>query len=511
MPSQAVFESKERATYTTSTGTPVSQPYAAQRIGRSGPLLLQDFHHIDVLAHFTRERIPERVVHAKGAGAHGYFEVTHDVADLTCAALFNAVGTKAPVTVRFSTVIGEAGSSDSLRGPRGMAIKIKTEEGNLDWVFNHTPVFFIRDPAKFAPFVHVQKRDPQTHLKDPDMSWDYLSQNPESIHQVMILFTDRGTPAGYHHTHAFSAHAFKFVNKEGYFVYVKIHVVNDNGCKTVTAAEATRLSGEDPDFGIKDFFEDIEAGKYPSYTVYIQTMTSEEAENFRYNILDVTKVWPHAEYPLRQIGKIVLDKNPGNYFAEVEQAAFAPAHLVPGIEPSADPVLQGRLFAYPDAQRYRLGVNYGQLAVNEPVVPVANFQRDGSMAIKNQGFRPAYQSSILPLRYKVKTYEHVEHEVFLGAALADLSEVTELDFEQPRALWSKVLNDEDRAHLVSNVSSHLGRAKSAEIKARQLSVFAAVDQTLSDRIADAIGMPRVQPLKVKPAEEALRFRSSVKV
>ncbi|TFK92470.1 catalase [Polyporus arcularius HHB13444] len=507
MPSQAVFGSKEQAVYTTSTGAPVSQPYAAQRIGKYGPLLLQDFHHIDVLAHFARERIPERVVHAKGAGAHGYIEVTHDITDLTCAALFDAVGNKAPVTVRFSTVIGEAGTSDSARGPRGMGIKIKTEEGNLDWVFNHTPVFFIRDPAKFAPFVHAQKRDPQTHLRDPDMSWDYLSQNPESIHQVVILFSDRGTPAGYHRTHAYSAHAFKFVNSEGKFVYVKIHVINDAGCKTMTAVEATRLAGEDPDFGIKSLFNDIVAGNYPSYTVYIQTMTSEEAENFRYNILDVTKVWPQAKYPLRPVGKIVLNKNPENYFAEVEQAAFAPAHLVPGIEPSADPVLQARLFVYPDAQRYRLGVNYGQLAVNVPVVPVANFQRDGFMAIKNQGFRPSYQSSILPLQYKAKAYEHAEHEVFLGAALADLSEVTELDFEQPRVLWSKVLNDEDRTHLVRNVAGHLGSAKSAEIKARQLSVFAAVDQDLADRIADAIGVPRVQPQKVKPAEEALRFRA----
>ncbi|RDX49156.1 catalase [Lentinus brumalis] len=496
MPSQAVFESKDNAVYTTSTGAPVSKPYAAQRIGHFGPLLLQDFHHLDLLAHFGRERIPERVVHAKGAGAHGYFEVTHDITDMTCAALFDGIGKKAPVTVRFSTVVGEAALA---------SLEIKTEEGNLDWVFNHTPVFFIRDPAKFPAFVHSQKRDPQTHLKDADMFWDFLSQNPESIHQVMILSTDHGTPAGYHRSNAYSAHAFKFVNSQGKFVYVKIHLINDHGCKALTAAEAAR---QDPDFGIKDLFEDIQAGKYPSYTVSIQTMTSEEAENFRYNILDATKIWPHAEYPLRPVGKIVLNKNPENYFAEVEQAAFSPSHLVPGIEPSADPLLQGRLFAYPDAQSYRLGVNYSQLAVNAPVAPVANFQRDGFMAVNNQGSRPAYQSSILPLQYKAKPYEHVEHEVFLGAALADLSEVSELDFEQPRALWSKVLNDEARASLISNVAGHLESAKSAEIKARMLSVFAAVDQGLADRIADAIGVPRVQPLKVKPAEEAVRFRSS---
>ncbi|RDX41643.1 catalase [Lentinus brumalis] len=508
MPSQAVFKSQDGARYTTSTGAPIARPYAAQRIGKIGPLLLQDFHHIDLLAHFDRERIPERVVHAKGAGAHGYFETTHDITDLSCAALFKSVGTKAPLTIRWSTVGGESGSADTARDPRGFAIKIKTEEGNLDWVFNNTPVFFIRDPAKFPHFIHTQKRDPQTHLKDADMFWDYLSQNPESIHQVMILFSDRGTPDGYHHQHGYSGHTFKFVNKEGKFNYVQIHVRKEGGFKTLTDAQAGKLAGENPDYGIQSLFEDIEKGAFPQWTVYVQTMTPEQAEKFRYNILDLTKVWPHAEFPLRPIGKIVLNKNVENYFAEIEQAAFSPSHLVPGIEPSADPVLQSRLFSYPDTHRHRLGTNYGQLPVNAPIAPVANFQRDGAMAFNNQGSRPNYQSSILPLNYQEKPYEYVEHEVFLGAAQADLSEITALDFEQPRALWSKVFSDTDKDHFVSNVAGHLGNAKSAEVKARQLSVFAAVDQTLSDRIADAIKVPRVQPLSFKPAEEAIRFKYS---
>ncbi|CDO73370.1 hypothetical protein BN946_scf185013.g3 [Trametes cinnabarina] len=506
MPSEQVFKSQDNAVYTTSTGAPVAEPYAAQRIGKIGPLLLQDFHHIDLLAHFDRERIPERVVHAKGAGAHGYFEVTHDITDLTCAALFKKVGTKAPVTMRFSTVGGESGSADSARDPRGFAIKIKTEEGNLDWVFNNTPVFFIRDPAKFPHFIHTQKRDPQTHLKDADMFWDYLSQNPESIHQVMILFSDRGTPDGYQHMHGYSGHAFKFVNASGKFVYVQIHVRKDGGFKTLTDEQATKLAGENADYGIQSLFGDIEKGNYPSWTVYVQTMTPEQAELFRYNILDLTKVWPHEEFPLRPVGKIVLNKNVENYFAEIEQAAFSPSHLVPGIEPSADPVLQSRLFSYPDTHRHRLGTNYGQLPVNAPIAPVANFQRDGFMAFNNQGSRPNYQSSIVPLQYKAKAYENVAHEIWLGTAQADLSEITELDFEQPRALWQKVFSDTDRDHFVGNVVGHLKNAKSAEVKARQLSVFAAVDQTLSDRIADAIGAPRVQPLKAKAAAEAVRFK-----
>ncbi|KAI0071680.1 catalase [Panus rudis PR-1116 ss-1] len=506
MPSQSALKNPDGALYTTSTGAPVAEPYAVQKIGLTGPLLLQDFHHIDLLAHFDRERIPERVVHAKGAGAHGYFEVTDDITDLTCASLFSKVGNKARTTVRFSTVGGESGSADSARDPRGFAIKIRTDEGNLDWVFNNTPIFFLRDPSKFPHFIHTQKRDPQTHLKDADAFWDYFSLNPESIHQVMILFSDRGTPDGYHHMHGYSGHTFKFVNKEGKYHYVQIHLRKDGGFKTLDDATATKLAGENPDYGLQTLFEDIEAGKFPSWTAYVQTMTPEQAEKFRYNILDLTKVWPHSEFPLRKFGKLVLNENPQNYFAEIEQAAFSPSHLVPGIEPSTDPVLQSRLFSYPDTHRHRLGVNYNQLPVNAPVVPVANFQRDGFMAINNQGPRPNYQSSLIPLTYKPKPYEQVQHELWLGHANADLSYITELDFEQPRALWEKVFDDTAKEHYVSNVAGHFGNVKSPIVKQRQLSVFAAVSQDLADRIAKAIGHPPVQPLVVKPASEALRFK-----
>ncbi|EGN94351.1 hypothetical protein SERLA73DRAFT_125862 [Serpula lacrymans var. lacrymans S7.3] len=519
MPSKQVLAAKDGAVYTTSNGAPVAEPYAAQRVGPHGPLLLQDFHHIDLLAHFDRERIPERVVHAKGAGAHGYFEVTHDISDITSSKFFTTPGVKARTTVRFSTVGGESGSADTARDPRGFAIKIRTDEGNLDWVFNNTPVFFIRDPAKFPHFIHTQKRDPQTHLKDADMFWDYLSQNPESAHQITILFSDRGTPDGFHNMHGYSGHTFKFVKDNGSFVYAQIHLIAEGGFKTLTNDEAGKLAGDNPDYGTQNLFETIEAGKYPTWTCYVQTMTPEQAEKFRYNVLDLTKVWPHKDYPMRPLGKLVLNENPQNYFAEIEQAAFAPSHLIPYFEAAPDPVLQSRLFSYPDTHRHRLGVNYSQIPVNAPIVPIANFQRDGYMTINSQGARPNYQSSFAPLTYvknkgsingAARDYEReAKHDNWVGGAFWDLAETTELDFEQPRALYRDVMNDTDRDHLVYNISVHLGNVKSAEVKARTLSYFASVDQTLSDRIAKAIGAPTVGPLKVKPASEAVRFRAGV--
>jgi len=345
-------------------------------------------------------------------------------------------------------------------------------------------------------------------LKDADMFWDYLSQNPESIHQVMILFSDRGTPDGYHNMHGYSGHTLKFVKEDGSYVYTQIHIRADKGFKVLDNQKAGELAGSNPEYGIQSLFEAIESKQYPSWTVYIQTMTPEQAENFRYNVLDLTKVWSHKEFPLREFGKIVLNETPKNYFAEVEQAAFSPSHLVPGIEPSADPVLQARLFSYPDTHRHRLGVNYQQLPVNKPIVPVANFQRGGPANYDNQGFRPNYPSTISPLQYKQRPYETkwLKHEQWLGYANLDLSEVTELDFEQPRALWQKVFTDVDREHYVSNVFGHIKGVKSREILERQLRVFATVDQGLSDRIAKAVGHPAVKPLEVKPASEAVRFR-----
>jgi len=302
------------------------------------------------------------------------------------------------------------------------------------------------------------------------------------------------------------------VREDGDWVYVQVHFRADGGFKTLDNETALKLAGENPDYGKQLLYEAIENKKYPSWTVYVQTMTPEQAEKFRYNIFDLTKVWPHKEYPLRPIGKLVLNENPQNYFAEIEQSAFSPSHTVPGIEPSVDPVLQSRLFSYPDTHRYRLGVNYQQLPVNAPIVPVTNFQRDGAAAYVNQGSRPNYNSTIKPLTYCSTPYSNNEdkHEVWTGYARSHLYEITELDFEQPRALYTKVLSDKDREHLIQNVSGFLALVKSPEIKARQLSVFAAVDQGLSDSIADAIGVPRVQPLKVAPASSVVPLKTNVR-
>lgn len=509
MPSGQVFDQADQAVYTTSQGKPYPEPYAAERATNNGPLLLQDFHHIDLLAHFDRERIPERVVHAKGSGAHGVLEITDDISDICCADLFSKVGNKVRATARFSTVGGESGSADTARDPRGFSVKLRTEEGNWDHVYNNTPVFFLRDPAKFPVFIHTQKRDPQTHLKDADMFWDYLSLNPESFHQVMILFGDRGVPDGYRFMNGYSGHTHKLVNKNGDFVYAQFHYKCDNERKFLTQEKSVELAGSNPDYAGQDLFEAIDKGDFPSWTLMIQTMTVEQAENFKHNILDLTKVWPQSEFPLRKVGKLTLNENVQNYFAEIEQVAFAPSHLIPGVEPTADPVLQSRLFSYPDTHRYRLGVNYAQLPVNAPLHLPANFQRDGRGAFYNQGARPNYKSSIQPLNYKSTTYEISDHERFIGAAVRDLSQVTELDFEQPRDLYQRVFDADAKKRFVNNVAGHFGDVKSEEIKARTLSVFAKIDEDLGAQIAKAIGHKTVAPIQVLPASEARAFRANL--
>ncbi|KAK9373932.1 catalase-like domain-containing protein [Lipomyces chichibuensis] len=479
--------------YTISNGCPVLNPRASKRVGADGPLLLEDFHLMDLLAHFDRERIPERVVHAKGAGAYGTFEVTHDISDLTCANFLSEVGKKTKTFTRFSTVGGERASPDSARDPRGFATKLYTEDGLLDWVFNNTPVFFIRDPSKFPLFIHTQKRDPQTNLKDATMYWDYLSTNQESIHQVMTLFSDRGTPYGYRFMHGFSGHTFKFARADGAFVYVQIHLISDQGIKNFENDEAIKVAGENPDFATKDLFDAIEKHEYPSWTAYVQTMTPEQAEKFKYSIFDLTKVWPHSDFPLRRFGKLTLNKNPDNYFAEVEQAAFSPSHLVPGIEASADPVLQSRLFSYNDTHRHRLGVNYLQIPVNCPLKSWNPFERDGGMRVDgNYGKFPNYQSSFAPMRYK-RGWFTSEHEQWVGKALDFSPEVTEVDYEQARGLWHVLgKTPGQQENFVYNVASHLSNAN-RQVQEQTFHMFSRVDSRLGDRIRDrTTKMPKKQ-------------------
>lgn len=387
----------EKKTLTTSWGAPVDNNQNSLTAGPRGPILLQDLHLIDKLAKFDRERIPERVVHAKGAGAHGYLEVTHDVTKFTKAKFLNAVGKRTPLFLRFSTVGGENGSADTARDPRGFAIKFYTEEGNYDMVGNNTPVFFIKDPVKFPDFIHTQKRNPQTHLTDPDAIFDFWAHSPEALHQITILFSDRGTPDGYRHMNGYSSHTFKWVNEKGEVHYVKYHFKTDQGIKNFTAQQADAWKSKDLDYATRDLFDNIAKGNFPSWTWYVQLIPEKAGEAYKYDIFDITKVVPHSDYPLIPVGKLVLNKNPDNYFAETEQVAFAPTHLVPGIEPSVDKMLQGRLFSYPDTHRHRLGANYDQIPINCPYrARVAHYQRDGPATVNgNFGSAPIYEPNTL--------------------------------------------------------------------------------------------------------------------
>ncbi|KAI9648771.1 hypothetical protein NHQ30_003411 [Ciborinia camelliae] len=480
--------------YTTANGVPMPHPYETQRVGENGPLLLQDFHLIDLLSHFDRERIPERVVHAKGGGAHGTYKTTNGLDDLCLADMFKE-GKECPITVRFSTVGGESGSHDCARDPRGFSVKFKTDEGNWDLVANNTPVFFLRDPAKFPHFIHTQKRDPSTHLAHADdstMFWDYLSQNPESVHQVMILMGDRGIPDGWRHMHGYFGHTIKLVNKGGEWVYCQFHMISQQGTKFFTQEESAEKS---PDYAQKDLYEAIEKGDFPKWNLEVQTMTAKEAEDLwekeKINVFDLTHVWPHKQFPLRKVGELTLHENATNYFAEIEQVAFNPAHLVPGLEPSADPVLQSRLFSYPDAHRHRIGVNYQQLPVNapRPRYRMGNFQRDGSMAFYNQGARPNYLSSIAPIRFhERRTNAHSPHGCFTDTAVTFLSEIRAEDFHAPRALWEKVFDADAQDRFIANISGHMANCREREPIKRQIAIFREVSEELAARLEKATGV-----------------------
>lgn len=472
--------------FTNSFGCPLFSPYAAQQIGTPGPLLLQDNYLIDLLAHFDRERIPERVVHAKGHGAFGEFEVTHDVSDLTSAAFLSEVGKKTPVVSRFSTVGGESGSADSARDPRGFSFKFYTEEGNLDWVYNNTPVFFIRNPAKFPLFIHTQKRNPQTHLKDADAFWDYFIQNPEALHQVLILFSDRGTPKAARFMHGYSGHTYKWVKKDGSFNYVQIHVRTDQGIETWNNEESVEVAGSNPDYAMQDLFQAIERKEYPSWTCYVQVMSPEQAEKLDFSIFDLTKTWPQKEFPLRPFGKLTLNRNPTNYFQDIEQAAFSPANMVPGWEPSADPVLQSRLFSYPDTQRYRLGTNYDQIPVNRCPVAHAAFNRDGAMQMNNLGPEPNYPSSFYPLKYahgkNAIGLASAEHEQWVGTASA-FHWADDGDYRWCTKLWEVFKKTGQDKALVHNVVGHASAAR-PEVRQGVVEFFSKASPELGQRIAE---------------------------
>jgi len=477
-------QNKDTSSATTGHGSPLIAKDATMTVGPRGPVLLQDNHFLDELAHFDRERIPERVVHAKGAGAFGYFEVTHDITKYSAAKVFSTVGKRTPIAIRCSTVGGESGSADTVRDPRGFAVKFYTEDGIWDLVGNNTPIFFIRDPILFPSFIHTQKRNPATHLKDPDMFWDFITLRPETIHQVMFMFSDRGIPDGFRHMNGYGSHTFKLVNAEGKPVYCKFHYKTDQGIKCIDPKRASELSATDPDYGIRDLYNSIAKGQYPSYTMSIQVMTPQQAAASKFNPFDLTKVWPHGEYPLIPVGKLVLDRNPANYFADVEQIAFSPAHLIPGIEPSPDKMLLGRLFSYGDTHRHRLGPNYLQLPVNCPF-KVRNYQRDGPSALQNQGGAPNYHPNSFGGPSNDGRAKVLQPPFAVAGDVQRYDSGDEDNFSQPRIFYQKTLDAAHRERLISNIAGHLKDA-SDFIQERAVKNFSQVDADLGRKIAEGL-------------------------
>ncbi|BFJ02740.1 catalase KatA [Priestia sp. Y58] len=478
---------------TTSWGAPVGDNQNSMTAGSRGPTLIQDVHLLEKLAHFNRERVPERVVHAKGAGAHGYFEVTNDVSTYTKAAFLSEVGKRTPLFVRFSTVAGENGSADTVRDPRGFAVKFYTEEGNYDLVGNNTPVFFIRDAIKFPDFIHTQKRDPRTHLKNPTAVWDFWSLSPESLHQVSILMSDRGIPATLRHMHGFGSHTFKWVNAKGDGVWVKYHFKTEQGVKNLSPDVAAKLAGENPDYHTEDLFNAIEKGDFPSWKLYVQIMPLEDADTYRFDPFDVTKVWSQKDYPLIEVGRMVLDRNPENYFAEVEQATFSPGTLVPGIDVSPDKMLQGRLFAYSDAHRYRVGANHQALPINRPRSEVNNYQRDGQMRFDDNGGRSVYYE---PNSFGGPTESQENKQAaYPVSGVADSVAYDHNDHYTQAGDLYRLLSKDERTRLVANIVEAMKPVEKEEIKLRQIQHFYKADPEYGTRVADGLGLSVPQQVK----------------
>ncbi|HEX4851008.1 MAG TPA: catalase, partial [Puia sp.] len=499
----------EEKKLTTASGIPYYHHEDTMSVGARGPLLLQDFILHEKMAHFNRERIPERVVHAKGSGAYGTFTVTHDITKYTRAKVFSQVGKKTKTFLRFSTVGGEKGSADTERDPRGFALKFYTEEGNWDLVGNNTPIFFIKDPKKFSDFIHTQKRDPYSNCKSPTMMWDFWSLNPESLHQVMFLMSDRGTPYGYRHMNGYGSHTFSMINSKNEKVWVKFHFKTAQGIKNFVNAEAVKMKGEDPDFAQRDLVAAIDKGDFPKWHLKIQVMTAEQAANYRFNPFDLTKTWSQKEFPLIDVGVLELNENPRNYFAEVEQAAFAPAHVVDGISYSPDKMLQGRILSYPDAHRYRLGVNYEQIPVNKCPYAVNNYERDGYMRVDgNSGPNPNYYPNSFDNIKPDEKYKGLPME--LDTNLADWynrnGEGENDHYTQPGIFYREVLSDSDKRNLVSNILGAMGGIdgpRKGEIINRQLCHFFRADIGLGMAIAQGLGVNAEQAMPKQHSKEAL--------
>ncbi|WP_299236917.1 catalase [uncultured Halomonas sp.] len=472
---------------TTDAGIPVASDEHSLSVGPDGPIVLHDHYLIEQMANFNRERIPERQPHAKGSGAFGHFEVTDDVSAYTRAAVFQP-GTRTEVLIRFSTVAGERGSPDTWRDPRGFSIKFYTSEGNYDMVGNNTPVFFLRDPLKFQHFIRSQKRRADTNLRDHDMQWDFWTLSPESAHQVTWLMGDRGIPRTWRHMNGYSSHTYMWVNAQGEKFWVKYHFKTDQGVECLTQEEADRLAGADGDYHTRDLYQAIEAGEYPSWTLYMQIMPFKDAETYRFNPFDLTKVWPHADYPLVKVGKLTLDRNPTDHHTEIEQAAFEPNNLVPGIGISPDKMLLGRVFAYADAHRHRLGVNYKQIPVNAPKAPVHSYSKDGAMRVQNVA-DPVYapNSKGGPAadgeRYPEDSSWEAGGEMVRAAYTLRQDDD---DFGQANTLVNQVMDEAARDRLVANAVGHLSAGVSAPVLERAFDYWRKVDPEIGERIAKGV-------------------------
>lgn len=468
---------------TDDAGIPVSSDEYSLTVGPDGPILLQDHYLIEQMANFNREKIPERQPHAKGAGAFGHFEVTKDVSAYTKAAVFQS-DVRTDMLVRFSTVAGEQGSPDTWRDPRGFALKFYTSEGIYDMVGNNTPVFFVRDPMKFQHFIHSQKRRADNGLRDNDMQWDFWTLSPESAHQVTWLMGDRGIPKTWRNMNGYSSHAYMWVNAKGERFFVKYHFKTDQGIDYLSQEEADRLAGTDGDFHRRDLFNAIKEGNYPTWTLRVQIMPFEEAATYRLNPFDLTKVWPHSDYPLYEVGRLTLDRNPTDFHTEIEQAAFEPNNMVPGIGPSPDKMLLARLFSYSDAHRARLGVNYKQIPVNQPKCPFHSYSKDGKMRVQNVSDPVYAPNSKGGPKADGERYPQLEvwnaSGEFIRAAYTQRKD--DDDWSQAGDLVRNVMDDEQRERLVSNVVGHLKKGVSEPVLKRAFEYWHNIDVNIGDSI-----------------------------
>jgi len=474
---------------TTNSGAPVASDDHSLTVGADGATVLHDHYLLEKLAQFNREKVAERIVHAKGGGAFGTFTTTADVSQYTKAALFQP-GVTTEMLARFSTVAGEAGTPDTWRDPRGFALKFYTSEGNYDLVGNNTPVFFIRDGIKFPDFIHSQKRLPGSHLRDTDMQWDFWTLSPESAHQVTYLMGDRGIPLSWRHMNGYGSHTYQWINSAGERFWIKYHFESNQGVVAMDPKMAMQIAGTDADAHIRDLHAAIERGEAPEWTLFIQAMPYAEAATYRFNPFDVTKVWPHADYPLMEVGLMRLDRNPTNYFAQIEQATFAPSNFVPGIEASPDKMLMARIFSYADAQRYRVGTNHAQLPVNAPHVETQSYGKDGAM---RHGFREPSEPLYAP---NSTGGPHANPELADADAgwrsdgemmrVAATLHPEDDDFGQAGALYRDVLDNGARKRLVANIAGHVSQVTRPELLERVFEYWTKVDPDLGARVRVAV-------------------------